>query len=124
MRPAKEAQLLVPRRRTTRNELHWRAGSGLRKVAPGTHEWAVADKILGARDWAAIDPARLRRSAGVRHRFTPALHFWEPDQITRLHRDLDQRRGAPRRRCHLVGDPPQRLRGAPGHRSQHGQSLR
>lgn len=77
MRPAVEARRLVPRRRTTRTELHWVAGAGLRGAAAGGHEWAVAGRDLGDRDWAAINPIRLRGSASVRHLYTPAMYFWQ-----------------------------------------------
>lgn len=77
MRPAVEARRLTPRRRTTRTELHWAAGTGLRGAAAGGHEWAVAGQDLGNRDWVAINPVRLRKSAGVRHLYTPAMYFWQ-----------------------------------------------
>ncbi|MGP6176482.1 hypothetical protein ACTU6U_04170 [Microbacterium sp. A196] len=45
-------------------------------------EFAIVDPELGDRDWASIDPVRVRTSKGVRHRFTPAMYLW---QRTRSH---------------------------------------
>lgn len=77
-----EAWRITPRRWTTQTEVHWVRGANKRDVAKHGHEWAVADRSLGDRDWAEIDPARVRSSAGVRHRFTPAMYYW---QRTRSH---------------------------------------
>lgn len=52
-------------------------GAGKESARRQGHEWAVASRSLGDRDWATIDPARVRSSAGVRHRFTPAMYFWQ-----------------------------------------------
>lgn len=81
MRPVDSAKPLNARRRTSATELHWLPRVEGRK-ATGPHEWAVVDRELGDRDWAAIDPMRVRKSKGVRHRFTPAMYFW---QRTRSH---------------------------------------
>ncbi|WP_282858958.1 hypothetical protein [Pseudoclavibacter helvolus] len=40
-------------------------------------EYAIIGHELGEREWAVIDPMRVRRSKGVRHRFTPAMYFWQ-----------------------------------------------
>lgn len=47
------------------------------RTTAGLHEWAVVDRELADRDWAEIDPMRVRRSKGVRHRFTPAMYYWQ-----------------------------------------------
>lgn len=82
MRPVEEAKPLNARRRTSATELHWipRADGG--RKAAGLHDWAVVDRELGDRDWASIDPMRVRKSKGVRHQFTPAMYYW---QRTRSH---------------------------------------
>lgn len=82
MRPVDEAKPLNPRRRTSSTELHWipRADNG--RTTAGLHEWAVVDRELGDRDWASINPMMVRKSKGVRHRFTPAMYYW---QRTRSH---------------------------------------
>ena len=82
MRPVVEAWRISPRRRTTRTELHWVREARKGDVRTHGHEWAVADRSLADQEWAEIDPARVRSSSGVRHRFTPAMYYW---QRTRSH---------------------------------------
>lgn len=82
MRPVDGAKDLTPRRRTSSSELHWIPRTNARGAAAGQHEWAAVGRDLGEGDWAAIDPLRIRKSKGVRHRFTPAMYFW---QRTRSH---------------------------------------
>jgi hypothetical protein len=76
MRPVVEAWRIAPRPRTTRTELHWVPGVSQQSGRKPGHEWAVASRSLGDRDWTEIDPARVRSSSGVRHRFTPAMYYW------------------------------------------------
>lgn len=83
MRPVDEAKPINPRRRTSSTELHWIPRAGSSPTTAGLHEWAVVDRDLGDRDWASIDPTRVRKSKGVvRHQFTPAMYYW---QRTRSH---------------------------------------
>jgi len=82
MRPVDEAKPINPRRRTSTTELHWIPRAGSSPTTAGLHEWAVVDRDLGDRDWASIDPMRVRKSKGVRHQFTPAMYYW---QRTRSH---------------------------------------
>lgn len=77
-----EAWSIPPRRWTTHTEVHWVRGASKRDALGHGHEWSVADRSLGERDWAEVDPARVRSSSGVRHRFTPAMYYW---QNTRSH---------------------------------------
>ncbi|MDQ4215052.1 TnsA-like heteromeric transposase endonuclease subunit [Microbacterium capsulatum] len=82
MRPVNEAKQIAVRRRSSSTELHWISRSA-ENVAAGTNqEFAVVGPDVGDNDWAVIDPMRVRRSAGVRHYFTPAMYFW---QRTRSH---------------------------------------
>ena len=63
--------------------MHWISGADdSDRGEIGLHEWAVIGRDLGDRDWAAIDPMRIRTSKGVRHRSTPAMYVWQP---TRSH---------------------------------------
>lgn len=82
MRPVDGARPIIPRRRTSFTELHWLSRTDDGSPAAGLHEWEIVDRDLGGRDWAAIDPMRVRKSKGVRHLFTPAMYFW---QRTRSH---------------------------------------
>jgi len=82
MRPVDEAKPINPRRRTSSTELHWIPRTDNGRTTAGLHEWAVVDRELGDRDWASIDPMRVRKSKGVRHQFTPAMYYW---QRTRSH---------------------------------------
>ncbi|MFJ2551491.1 TnsA-like heteromeric transposase endonuclease subunit [Microbacterium sp. NPDC087591] len=82
MRPVVEAWRISPRPRTTHTELHWVRGSSKSDVRTRGHEWGVADRTLGELNWVEVDPARVRSSVGVRHRFTPAMYYW---QRTRSH---------------------------------------
>lgn len=82
MRPVDEARSINARRRSSSTELHWLPRSNNGRTPAGLHEWAVVDRDLGDRDWAAVDPMRVRKSKGVRHLFTPAMYFW---QRTRSH---------------------------------------
>lgn len=77
--PVAGPQQIVPRRRTSSTELHWisRPDDNAHHK-PGGHEYAVIGRDLGDRDWAAIDPLPLRKSKGLRFRFTPSLYFWQP----------------------------------------------
>lgn len=77
MRPVAEAWRISLRRRTTHTELHWVRDANKRDALGHGHEWAVADRSIGDRDWAEINPARVRSSSGVRHRFTPGLYYWQ-----------------------------------------------
>src|SRR5690606_20124026 len=82
MRPVDEAKPINPRRRTSSTELHWIPRTDNGRTTAGLHEWAVVDRELGDRDWASIDPMRVRKSKGIRHQFTPAMYYW---QRTRSH---------------------------------------
>lgn len=77
--PVAGPQQIVPRRRTSSTELNWisRPDDNAHHK-PGGHEYAVIGRDLGDRDWAAIDPLPLRKSKGLRFRFTPSLYFWQP----------------------------------------------
>lgn len=77
--PVAGPQQVVPRRQTSSTELHWisRQDDSTHQKS-GHHGWAVVGRDLGDRDWEAIDPQPLRRSKGVRFRFTPSLYFWQP----------------------------------------------
>ncbi|RUQ06272.1 TnsA-like heteromeric transposase endonuclease subunit [Microbacterium sp. HSID17254] len=77
MRPVDEAKPITPRRRTSSTELHWIPRTDNGRTTAGLQEWAVVDRELGHRDWAGIDPMRVRKSKGVRHRFTPAMYYWQ-----------------------------------------------
>ena len=77
MRSAVEVSRISPRPRSAQTELHWVPGESVKTARKRGHEWAVADRSLGGRDWANIDPARVRSSSGVRHRFTPAMYYWQ-----------------------------------------------
>ncbi len=77
MRPVDEAKPINPRRHTSSTELHWIPRTDIGRTIAGIHEWAVVDRELGDRDWAGIDPMRVRKSKGVRHRFTPAMYYWQ-----------------------------------------------
>lgn len=84
VRPVDGPKPIPARRRTTSTELHW-LSRGLKHgmdMPARTDEWAVVGRDLGDRDWAAIDPMRVRTSKGIRHRSTPAMYFW---QRTRSH---------------------------------------
>ena len=79
--PVAGPQQIVPRRRTSSTELHWisrAVGSAPEKSE--RHDWAVIDRDLGDRDWTTIDPLPLRKSKGLRFRFTPSLYFWQPTE--------------------------------------------
>lgn len=82
MRPVDEARRITPRRRTSSAELHWIPRTGSGRATDRELEWATVGRDLGDRDWQAIDPMSVRKSKGVRHRFTPAMYFW---QRTRSH---------------------------------------
>ena len=84
MRPVDGARQIVTRRRSRHAELHWipRAGQDTPRNSSAHQEYAVIDRELDERDWAAIDPLRVRTSKGIRHRCTPAMHLW---QRTRSH---------------------------------------
>lgn len=77
--PVAGPQQIVPRRRTSSTELHWisRTDDNAHQMSE-RHDWAVIDRDLGDRDWTTIDPLPLRKSKGVRFRFTPGLYFWQP----------------------------------------------
>ena len=77
MRPVDEGRPINARRRTASTEVHWIPRTDSGRTAAGLHEWAVVDRELGGRDWAGIDPMRVRKSKGVRHRFTPAMYYWQ-----------------------------------------------
>lgn len=59
VRPVDIVRQITTRRRSARTELHW-----LPRVnddhAAGHQRWATADRSLGERDWAAIDPIQVR----------------------------------------------------------------
>ncbi len=76
--PVAGPQQIVPRLRTSSTELHWipHPGDSTHQKS-GHHGWAVVGRDIGDRDWAAIDPRPLRKSKGVRFRFTPSLYFWQ-----------------------------------------------
>ena len=77
--PVAGPQQVVPRRQTSSTELHWNSPQDdSTHQKSGHHGWAVVGRDLGDRDWEAIDPQPLRRSKGVRFRFTPSLYFWKP----------------------------------------------
>lgn len=78
MQPVDVAKRIAARRRSPYTEVHWVPRTVERPVSdsPGGHEYAVAERELGERDWAAIDPVLVRISKGVRHRFTGAMYFW------------------------------------------------
>lgn len=76
MRPVDIARQILTRRRSARTELHWLPRVNDDHAAAHQH-WATADRSLGERDWAAIDPIQVRTSRGVRHYFTGALYFWQ-----------------------------------------------
>lgn len=84
MRPAEIAKQITQRRFSSRTELHWvpRVNDGISAGSLLRQEHEVLRRDLGERDWAAIDPMMVRSSKGVRHRFTPAMYFW---QRTRSH---------------------------------------
>lgn len=84
MRPVDRARQIMARRRSRHAELHWipRVCQNSSRNSPTPQEYAVIGRELGERDWAAIDPLRVRTSKGVRHRSTPAMYFW---QRTRSH---------------------------------------
>lgn len=70
MRPVDIAKQLTARRRSPYTEAHWvprsaEPASG-RSSVPQEH--AIVRQDVGARDWAAIDPMRVRVSKGVRCR--------------------------------------------------------
>lgn len=77
MRPVDEAKPINARRRTASTEVHWIPRTDSSRTAAGRHEWAVVDRALGDGDWAEIDPMKVRKSKGVRHRFTPAMCYWQ-----------------------------------------------
>jgi len=76
VRPVDIARQITTRRRSARTELHW-----VPRVSDdhaGSHQqYAAADRSVGERDWAAIDPIQVRTSKGVRHYFTGALYYWQ-----------------------------------------------
>ena len=76
VRPVDIARQILTRRRSARTELHWLPRVNDDHAAAHQH-WAAADRSLGERDWAAIDPIQVRTSRGVRHYFTGALYFWQ-----------------------------------------------
>lgn len=82
MRPIDGARRITPRRRTSSTELHWIPRTSSAVSSDNLEEWASVNRDLGDRDWAAIDPMRVHHSKGVRHKFTPAMYFW---QRTRSH---------------------------------------
>ena len=79
VRPVDEAKQISVRRRSSSTELHWISRVSEHAAAgPGPRqEFAAAGRDLGNRDWAAIDPMSVRKSAGVRYYFTPAMYFWQ-----------------------------------------------
>lgn len=76
VRPVDIAKQITTRRRSARTELHWIPRMN-DDHAGGHQHYASADRSLGERDWAAIDPIQVRTSKGVRHYFTGALYFWQ-----------------------------------------------
>lgn len=85
MQPIDEARPINARRRTSSAEVHWIPRTDCGRTTVGIHEWAVVDRELGDRDWAAIDPMRVRKSKGVRHRFTPAMYYCDsPRHVRRV----------------------------------------
>lgn len=84
VQPVDVAKKLAARRRSPHTEAHWVPRSD-RPASPGSsvgQEFATISRELGDRDWASIDPMRVRTSKGVRHHFTSAMYFW---QRTRSH---------------------------------------
>lgn len=76
MRPVDIAKRITTRRSSVGTELHW--VPRVNANGPGEYQQhALADRKLGALDWAAIDPTQVRTSKGVRHYFTGALYFWQ-----------------------------------------------
>ncbi|WP_390178683.1 TnsA-like heteromeric transposase endonuclease subunit [Microbacterium sp. MTN4-26] len=72
------------RRRSPHTELHWvpRSIDSLPGGSRVRQDHSPVSREVGQRDWASIDPMRVRTSKGVRHRFTNSMYFW---QRTRSH---------------------------------------
>lgn len=83
MRPVETAKQITVRRRSPYTEAHWLPRSIDDTVrSPVRQDYAIATRDVGERDWASINPRRVRTSKGVRHRFTNSMYFW---QRTRSH---------------------------------------
>ncbi|WP_164515395.1 TnsA-like heteromeric transposase endonuclease subunit [Microbacterium sp. 10M-3C3] len=84
MQPVDVVRQIAARRRSPHTEVHWipRTRGRIADGRSGRQEYAIAGRILGEWDWAAIDPMQVRTSKGVRHYFTGAMYFW---QGTRSH---------------------------------------
>lgn len=78
MRLTSPMNSMTLRRSRTRTEVQWipRLNVHPRGTKAGS-EWAIADRELGRRDWASIDPQPVRKSGGVANYYTPALYFWQ-----------------------------------------------
>lgn len=84
MQPVDAAKKLAARRRSLHTEAHWvpRSDEYTSSGSRVRQEFAPVTRELGERDWASIDPMRVRTSKGARHHFTSAMYFW---QRTRSH---------------------------------------
>lgn len=79
MKPKLPANRIAARKSPAVTELQWisRVGTELIRRGSSGDEWAIADRELGEKDWARIDPQPVRKTLGVPNHHTPALYFWQ-----------------------------------------------